>query len=277
MNCSGVQERLSAYHDSELSPEEAAQVAAHLAGCASCAEELASFEQLSGLSQRLTDPPVPARLWEELESKLRRTSRPATILDRLAWNLVPGRLVALAATILVAVGISVVTYNTWFSGEELDHLAMNFADYLSDFSQEPDAAQQVLLTNYNGRAITLDEATKTLGYEPLAAKGLPPGYSIDRAYLLNMPCCTCAQVVCKNKDGQSIAIFEHEIDQPVWFGDRPSVECMCHDVPTNVIQVGNRLAAAWKEGKRYVTIIGATDLDEVTEFVAYFKGLNERG
>jgi hypothetical protein len=34
------------------------------------------------------------------------------------------------------------------------------------------------------------------------------------------------------------------------------------------------LAATWKEGERHVTIIGATDLDEVTEFVASFKSLS---
>lgn len=274
MNCSEVQERLSAYHDRELSPEEAAQVAAHLAECTSCAEELASFEQLSGLSRRLTDPPVPANLWEEVQSKLHGTTRPLSVLDRIAWSTFPGRLVALAATILVAVGIGVVAYNSWFSDGVHDHLAMNFGEYLRDFSERPEAAQQILLANYNGRPITLNEAANTLGYEPLAAKGLPQGYSFDKAYLLDMPCCTCAQIVCKNKEGESIAIFEHDIDQPVWFGDRPSVECVCHDVPTSVIQFGDRLAATWKEGERYVTIIGATDLEEVTEFVASFKSLS---
>jgi hypothetical protein len=265
---------MSAYHDRELSPDEAAQVAAHLADCSSCAEELTSFVQLSGLSRRLTDPPVPAHLWEDVQSKLRGTTRPFTMLDRFAWNHIPSRLIALAATILVAVGIGVVAYNSWFSDGVHDHLAMNFAEYLKDFRQSPEAAQQILLANYNGRPITLNEATTTLGYEPLAAKGLPQGYSFDKAYLLDMPCCTCAQIVCKNKEGESIAIFEHDIDQPVWFGDRPTVDCLCHDVPTSVIQFGDRLAATWKEGERHVTIIGATDLDEVTEFVASFKSLS---
>jgi len=151
---------------------------------------------------------------------------------------------------------------------------MNFAHYLEEFSEHPDVAQQTLLAKYDGRPMTLTEATNVLGYEPVAAKRLPPGYFVDKTYLLKMPCCTCAQIVCKNKAGQSIAIFEHAIDQPIWFGDRPAEKCLCHEVPTSVRRVGNQLAATWKEGERHITIIGATDLDEVTEFVAYFKGSN---
>jgi hypothetical protein len=272
VNCSEIQERLSEYHDSELPPEEAAQFAAHVADCSSCAEELASFEQLSGLSRRLTDPPVPSQMWDELRSKLDASAETRTVTSRIFPAYVFTRRLALAASMLIVVGIGVLTYLNLSSQHAHDHLAVNFAHYLEEFDESPDNAQQILLAKYDGRPITLEEATNVLGYEPLAAKGLPPGCSLDKAYLLNMPCCTCAQVVCKNEAGQSIAIFEHDIDQPVWFGDNPSVECLCHDMPTSVVQVGDRLAATWKEGQRYVTIIGAQDLDEVTDFVAHFSG-----
>ncbi len=273
MNCSEVQSRLSAHHDGELPPDEAAHVAAHVADCSSCAAELASFERLSGLSRRLADPPVPAQLWEELQSKFDASAEPRASLARVLPNHVPDRLLALAATVLVAVGVWGV-YNTWFTPRGGDHLMMNFANYLVEFSESPDNAQQILLAKYDGRPTTLAEATKTLGYEPLAAKRLPPDCSLEKVYLLKMPCCTCAQVVCKNRQGQSIAIFEHVIDQPVWFGDRPTIQCLCQDMPTSITQVGDQLAASWKEGKRFITIIGAKDLDEVTDFVTHFKGSN---
>ncbi len=273
MNCSEVQKHHSAYHDSELSQSEAARVAAHVAECSSCKEELASFGRLSELSRRLTDPPVPAHLWEELRSKLDAPAEPKSVLARLLPDRVRSKLPALAATILVAAGIGGVTYQTWFS-PEYDHLAMNFAQYLDEYAKRPDNAQQVLLAKYDGRPITAEKAAKVLGYEPVATQGLPPECSLEKIYLLNMPCCTCVQILCKNKDGRSIAIFEHSIDHPVTFGDRPTIECLCHDMPTSVMQVGDRLAATWKEGQRSITIIGATDLDEVTEFVAHFKGAN---
>lgn len=271
MNCSGVQSRLSAYHDSELSQGEAARIADHLANCPPCAAEHVSFQHLSELSRQLTDPPAPAHMWEELQAKLDAPAQPKATLTRFLTNHVPGKSLALAATILVVVGMGAVAYQAWFSPGQ-DHLAMNFVRYLEEFPESPGDAQQILLAKYDGRPITLEEATNVLGYEPVTARGVPPEYVVDKVYLLNMPCCTCVQVICKNRAGQSLAIFEHANDQPVWFGGRPTEECVCHDVPTSVRQVGDRLAATWQEGKRYITIVGATDLNEVTKFVAHFKG-----
>lgn len=271
MNCSDVQQRLSAYHDGELPPAEATQVASHLAGCASCAEELASFEQLSGLSQRLTDPPVPAQLWEQLHSQLDAGEKLTPLPVRPWLSRIPSTWVAIAATVLVLLGMGVF-FSSPRNATENRQLTANFAAYLQDFAERPEQAQQVLLAKYEGRPATFQEAAHELGYEPLAASGLPPGCSVENVYLLKMPCCTCAQVVCKNRQGKSVAIFEHNVAQPMWFGDCPSIQCICQEMPTNVTQVGNRLAATWKAGKRYITVIGASDLDEISEFVAHFGG-----
>ncbi|NOZ39124.1 MAG: hypothetical protein GXP24_02715 [Planctomycetes bacterium] len=283
MNCSEIQERLSSYHDGELSSDVAGQVTAHFAGCSTCAKELTSFEQLSELSCQLVDPQVPNHLWVELQSKLGGSTVPKNSLPAdqpasfatasFAKNLpISGRLFALAATVLIACGIGTIAYQAWYS-VEYEHLAINFANYLEKFPEQPDVAQQLLLAKYDGQPITLTEATKRLGYEPLAAKGLPPGYSVAEVHLLKMPCCTCAQILCINEAGNTVAIFEHVVDQPVWFGDRPTEDCICHGVPTSIRRAGGRLAATWKEGKRHITLIGATDLEEVAEFIGHFKGV----
>ena len=276
MNCSEAQESLSSYHDGELSSNLAAEVAVHLADCSSCAAELASFSDLSHISRRLTNPPVPAQVRDELEEKLRGERERTAILGRIVSSRVSGKFVAIAATILIAAGLGVVAYQAWFAGVEHDHLhnhlAENFGGFLDEFENRPDNAQQILLVNYEGRPTTLREAATVLGYEPVVAKGLPAGCSLEKVYLLKMPCCTCAQVVCRNEKGHSIAIFEHDSDQPMWFGSRPTVERLCHGVPTSVVQVGDKLAATWKDGKRFLTIIGATDLNEVTDFVGFYSG-----
>jgi hypothetical protein len=272
VNCPEVQSRLSAYHDGELSTDVAAQVAAHLADCSSCAAELASFVRLSQLSRRLTDPPVPSQIWTDLETRLQGSSQGRTaILARLVPKRAPAKYVAIAASILVAAGIGLIAYRAWSPAIGHNHLANNFSNFVDTFNKRPDDAQQILLANYHGRPTTLPEATAALGYEPVAAKRLPPGSSIEKVFLLKMPCCTCAQVVCRTEDGNSVAIFEHDVDQPVWFGRRPSVKCDCHNRPTSVVQVGDKLAATWKNGERYVTIVGARDLEELTEFVAHLS------
>lgn len=276
MNCSEVQESLSSYHDGELSSSLAAEVADHLANCSSCFAELASFSELSDISRRLTNPPVPAEVRDELEEKLREERKRTAVLGRTVSSRVSGKFVAIAATIFIAAGLGVVAYQAWFAGVEHDHLhnhlAENFGSFLDEFENRPDKAQQILLVNYEGRPTTLREAADVLGYEPVVAKGLPAGCSLEKVYLLKMPCCTCAQVVCRNEKGHSIAIFEHDSDQPMWFGSRPTAERLCHDISTSVVQVGNRFAATWQDGKRFLTIIGAADLDEVTDFVGYYSG-----
>jgi anti-sigma factor RsiW len=47
--CSQIQERLSAYHDRELSAEERRTIDGHLAGCSACAGELAAIAATSRL------------------------------------------------------------------------------------------------------------------------------------------------------------------------------------------------------------------------------------
>ena len=273
MNCLEVQEFLSAYYDGELCHDEATRVADHLADCSSCSDELALYEQLSGLSQKQTDPQVPAHLWDKLQVDLDKPTVPITAYSRLLQRSIGSRRLALAATILIAVGLGIVAFQMRLAPDH-NHLAMNFSQYVEQFTKHPEEAQQLLLAKYYGKPMTLQEATNTLGYEPAAAKGIPPGYTIDKVYLLKMPCCGCAQIICKNKGGKFLAIFEHDIDQPVWFGDRPTKAYICHDKPTNVVELGDRLAATWVEGQRSITIIGATDLDEVNKFVAHFMADN---
>lgn len=271
MNCPEARDRLSAYHDSELPPDEAALVAAHVASCRSCARESASFEQVSGLSRRLTDPPVPAHLWDDLRCQLDERAAPKGPMAWLFPGKAFGRQLALAATVLVAVGIGSFSYVQWASRQVPNHLAANFAEYLDAFAEDPYDAQQILLASYDGRPVAMEEAADIVGYQPLAGQRLPPGWSVDKTYVLEMPCCTCAQVVCQDAEGNPVAIFEHDIDQPIWFGDRPTIDCQCENVPTSVTQFGEHLAASWKEGPRHITVIGATDLDVVTDFVAHMS------
>ncbi len=271
MKCSKVQNRLSAYHDGELSADLAAEVADHVIDCASCAAELASFGKLSNLSRRLSNPPIPTEIWDEVKANFRGTKRRDTIFGRFIPKSASGKLVAIAASILIAAGIGIIASQSRLGGHDHDHLAANFSKFLDEFNHRPHQAQQILLTNFEGRPTSMQEAAAALGYHPIATKRLPPGCTFDKIYLLKMPCCTCAEVVCNKEDGQSIAIFEHDSDQPVWFGKRPTVECRCHDTPTSVVQIGDRLAFTWKNGQRYVTVIGADTLEEITDFVAYLS------
>jgi len=177
------------------------------------------------------------------------------------------RSVAVAASVaLVAISVGLLLHR----GRDSDHAAVaaTFGRYLDEFGRSPDQAQQVLLSSYDGRAVDIEEAARTLRYYPATPETLPDGFARDRVYLLKMPCCTCVQTIYKNDAGTCLAMFEHVDDQPVWFGDRPTITAQCHGMPTSLVQVDDHLAATWNRQGRYITVIGARNVEQVAQLVA---------
>lgn len=94
MSCDSVRTRLSPYLDGELAPGEAAQVAAHLEGCAACREEreglLALIEGCRTLPQAET--PNAEAMWARIDAELGEAPRLGvgawwvSWLDRLSWT-----------------------------------------------------------------------------------------------------------------------------------------------------------------------------------------------
>lgn len=274
MNCSEVQKLLSVFHDGELHGADRAAVARHLTNCSACSAQLANFAELSHLADDLSEPQSIPEMWDAIAAKLEAPS-PLVGVHRPAERRlpIPSIALALAGSVLLAVLAAVAVWNM-NGGHEHDHLAVNFDAYLSKLPNDPQAAQQVLLVNYGGRRVELDEAKKSLGYMPAAGARLPEGYTLQDVYLLKMPCCECAQVVYRRAQGGVVTIFEHEKDQPVWFGDRPTIKCECNGLPTDLIQISpQQLAASWKQGERYITLIGAENIEEVKRIMTHLQNL----
>lgn len=271
IDCTSVRRKLSAFQDGELAPDVRSAVQEHLKGCAECAARLAEIRELSRITAEMETPAVPADIWPRLQKKLSgigvgQRGTPGRFSRRRAWI---GLVVAALVFVTVSIGATF-----WFqpAGDGHAHVAVNFGHYLDEFEHNPDAAQQVLLSNYEGRAVSYEEAARKLRYQPVTPELLPSGLTRTGMYLLRMPCCTCVQAVYQRASGEKLAIFEHLDDQPVWFGTRPLIHARCSGMPTSLVQVNDHLAASWKRNGRYVTIIGADDVEQVTELVAYLDG-----
>jgi anti-sigma factor RsiW len=291
MDCLEAQELLSAYLDRELAPAARDAVADHLKGCSKCAATLASFQQLSELSGHLAHPAAPDQ-WTAIEEQLPtgpiagpigkkwtrtfsrdglQAARPRPFRSRSS------RAVA-AAMLIVVAGLAIAAYRSWTSRADQHDalLAANFDAFLSRFEQTPEAAEQVLLTSYEGQEVDVPAAMRLVGYRPAITRELPPGYSVEAVYVLDMPCCKCPQAICRRQGGGRIAVFEHDVDQPAWFGDRPAINVQCSGKLTRIVEVDNDLlAATWKSDKRLLTVVGARDIEEVTQLVAHFEGRGE--
>jgi anti-sigma factor RsiW len=272
MDCSEVKELLSAYYDGELSSDKWRGVETHLERCEDCRQVLAAFQSLSVLAQGLAEPEPPAQLWHQLEGQL--STAPASVVRPtvfLEWAGRPAVRIALAAAAVVLITVGWVGYRRWVEHRGEHEFAAEFGQYLDEFNHDPNAAQQFLLAKYDGQVVNADQALQQVGYRPAVADGAPDGYSIESIYVMKMPCCTCVQCLCKGTDGNIIAIFEHDDEETTqWFGDRPAISTLCHGTRCSLVELGDGLAASWKRGERYMTVIGARDTDEIGQLVAWF-------
>jgi mycothiol system anti-sigma-R factor len=108
MNCAEYNEELNALLDGELPAQQAATLAAHLAGCPACAQNLAELAELrAGLAAMLPEEDAPADLQARIEAMLAEgvtnvipfSPKPrATVARRLSWLAAP----ALAAALMLA-------------------------------------------------------------------------------------------------------------------------------------------------------------------------------
>lgn len=267
MDCQEARGLLSAYFDGELPSERRQLLESHLRECAACEQELAQFGAIPDLVHGLDAPLPPVGMWEQIESGLDDDMLVQPVVRPSVNTSVLSRFAAIAAAIVVVVGIGVLVNQVWYGSDEHGHLAADFAEYLEAFQKNPTDAHESLVSTYQGEAVSMAEATKKLGYRPAVANGLPERYSLDTVYVLKMPCCTCVQSICKADDGTTIALFEHETDQPIWFGNRPSIRASCFGKSCDIVQVDGLLAVSWQMNRRHLTVVGARDLAELEDLI----------
>ena len=270
MTCFQIQELLSAYYDGELSSDIRADVAAHVHGCAECSGRVTAFAQLSAAARDLPPPSPPPEIWNRLERELDAGSGARPAASQRMWALSSRRFVAIAASLLVAVGAGWFAL-TWHQHHQHSQMAANLGRYLETFQRNPAEAQQLLLASFEGEAVTVAEAARVAGYRPVVAGGLPESYSLDSVYVLNMPCCTCVQTLCKRKDGSTLVIIEHGTDQPVRFGGCPCVSAECGGKQCDVVQGDSQLAATWSHQGRRISVIGARGMEEVSALMKWLE------
>ncbi|MEW6660106.1 MAG: zf-HC2 domain-containing protein [Thermodesulfobacteriota bacterium] len=89
----GVRERLSAWLDGELTPEERGEVAAHLEGCEECRRELALLQRLDAALGSLEAPApagLSARVLERLQPRRRYGWQSLAMVASLVLGIVLG-------------------------------------------------------------------------------------------------------------------------------------------------------------------------------------------
>lgn len=272
MNCTEALELLSPLHDGELSADLRGSVEEHLRECSTCAAARVEFESMSSLVGRQSEPDPPADLWQQIETALdsdsETSSTPATTVVAPGQRRRQRVLLAVALALFAVAGVSI--YLQLLGGNHHnEHLAVNFDDFLNEFPQSAERAQDLLHANYPAETVDIEQAMMAVKYRPAIANDLPDGYTLDSIHLVRMPCCLCVESLCTAPDGARLAVLEHAIDQPVWFGERPTDSCTCNGREARLVRFAGRLAATWKSKQGYLTVIGIRDEEQLAEFMAY--------
>jgi len=144
---------------------------------------------------------------------------------------------------------------------------LDIGRFLEDFEHDPDRAQHMLLTSYSGRKVEPDQAARLARDRPVAPDNLPGGFFHTGTYLLEMPCCTCLETIYTDDADHTLVVFEHVDDQPVWFGNRPTITAGCKGRATRLIQVGDHLAATWKRNGCRITVVGACGVEKIRQLI----------
>lgn len=269
MDCSRVQQLISAFHDEELSEQVRAEVSRHLASCGQCAEELSHLERISEAAFQLETPKIPTDLWNRIESSLSQRSRSGTIPDS-RWVLrSPIRGVAVAASILIAAGLTYWLISDGRPRHQSDaHAAkIDLAPYAQLFFQDVRAAQRNLLTQYEHRDIAAGEVESHVEYQPVLVDMLPGGFVRTELRLINMPCCMCLQAVYRNDAADAITLFQQAADESFRFEGCDQLSCLCAGIETRIFDVEGGIAASWSMNDSRLTLVGAHDMGHVVSAI----------
>jgi len=273
MNCKDITDKLSRFMDGELDSALNERLSLHIESCDSCKKNLESFRRI-GVWMREVEAPVDTEVtWGRIEaaisSKLRLSERRS-----MKW-IVPA--LALSASVGFVLA-SVVWYPTNGTDTPHEHAihehgssAVDFRNVIEFAQSEPQKAISSLVEKYEGKQLDTESATKYIGYRPALFSSVPDGFQRVSTHILNMPCCKCTASVCQRPNGTSLIVFEHKDEQPVWFGELPSIETQCSGNQCRIIESSGQLAVSWRQNDRQFTMVGATDVDEVSQWVATLK------
>lgn len=274
MNCHVVSARLSEFMDGELDSVSSEQISLHIDSCATCRNELDSYHRLTGWMRVVETPVDMETIWNRIESAL-----PTKVRMNASWSL---KRVVPALALAASLGFFMARF-PWFSTNETspflhehsaqDHesLAVDFRQVIQLAQSDPQQAISHLIEKYDGLSLDAEAATKYIGYQPSLFSNVPDGFQRISTHVLNMPCCKCSATVCQRSDGRSLIVFEHKDEQPLWFADLPSIEIQCSGTKCRIMESAGQLAVSWRQRDRQYTIIGATELAEVNEWVDTMK------
>ncbi len=264
-----IADRLSAYIDNELAAEDVHQIEQHCSTCEMCRVLVSQYRAIGTLMRQSEVHVDTEHIWERVSARL-DDGPIVPISTRYQPKNWVYAMLATAASIALIWFVAKSNLLSEHGDETHKHavLAVDFQEVIRSAKNEPRTAVAKLVAKYQGKELDSVATADYLGYVPAVFNRVPAGFARASTHVLNMPCCKCSASICKRNDGTSLILFEHKDEQPVWFGDSPSIETQCSGKTCKIIETAGQLAVSWKNQDRQLTIVGASDIAEVNQWVA---------
>ena len=273
MNCDWIEDRLSGYVDKEVGDEDRRQIEVHCDHCEGCRTMVSQYMSIGRLLRQSEQRVDTDAVWERVAVQL-ENAQVVSISTKTGNRNWVYAILATAASISLLWFVARDNTSTEHSengSHQHSALAVDFREVFRLTKTEPKAAIAKLVAKYQGQELNQTSTTDYLRYEPALFKSVPEGFLRVSTHVLNMPCCKCSATLCERSDGTSLIVFEHKDEQPLWFGDAPSIETQCSGTTCKIVESAGQLAVSWKNQDRQLTVVGANDLAEVNQWVASMK------
>ncbi len=184
--CNDIHEHLGPHFDGELSPDERAEIEAHLTGCPACGSEIEEIRLLADALAPSAPTQVPTDLWSSLERRLDALDPPTADRRHTDPRLLrfPPRLrLATAAAIVLAMGLALLgllSHEPTAAASDI-----NFAVLLDELPFNAREAFATFVAQYAGKRSTSSEARRyapTLNFS--TPDELPGGFRLQEVFTL---------------------------------------------------------------------------------------------
>lgn len=235
MTCDQIREQLGAYVDGEVSPSVQASVAQHLPCCASCACELESLRRVCRCLAPAAPTAPPAALWSAIDSKLAYECAARRNVTLFRW----GRLVGIAACVLVSIGLGLLVSQRGFDlARPAQAATVDFRALLNDLATDARGAFDRFLEQYGAEATTPLDAKRyaaALNFE--LPDTLPGGFRLEAAYTLRFGDSPGAAARYA-RDGEFLGALFHPPVLKEHFGTHKEYACVIGDHRGHSVAVG---------------------------------------
>lgn len=224
MRCAEIHERLGAYFDGELLPDEDACVREHVGTCPACASELNDVRLLADGLAPGDRPVVPKDLWESIQGRLDAEGT-NSVTAKAWWIRFPvGVRFATAAAIVLAlgaIGLGLLSMERSASASEI-----NFASLLDGLPFDVDAAFTRFVEQHKGKKSTIERARQFAPELNFAVPpDLPGGFRLRDVFILRIG--SHPGVAARyDRQGEFLAAIFHPPVQKEDFGSHKDYECV---------------------------------------------------